>query len=91
MPNYAYRAQDPAAGCDQCQEAFSILQALSEPALESCPQCQVPLRRVIGGSQCLVGRRWNTKQMLSDGNLKRLGFKKMVKEGEGKYRDVLAD
>jgi hypothetical protein len=29
--------------------------------------------------------------MMSDANLKRLGFKKMVNEGGGKFRDVLAD
>lgn len=90
MPTYRYRAVE-AGSCETCAEGFETLQRLSEPALTACPDCQGAVRRVIGKPQNLVNRRWNTKKMLSDGNLKRLGFKKLVKEGDGKYRDVLAD
>lgn len=92
MPNYVYKKKDPqASGCDACSEGFMFMQRLSDDPLERCPECETAIRRAIGRSQCMTNRRWNTKKMLSDGNLKRLGFKKMVKEGDGKYRDVLAD
>ena len=91
MPIYRYRATDPEQGCDRCREAFEELQTLSDPPLAACPDCGLAVRRLVGGGQCVTNRRWNTKKMLSDGNLKRLGFKKLVKEGDGKYRDVLRD
>lgn len=59
------------------------MQALSDDALETCPECEAPIRRVIGGAQCVLNPMWDTKKKLSDGNLKRLGFKKLVKEGDG--------
>ena len=89
MPNYRYRSTDPSE-CDTCAEGFEVLQRLSDDPLDECPKCGVAVRRVIGKTQLSAGR-WKTKKMLSDGNLKRLGFKKLVKEGEGRYVDVLAD
>jgi len=92
VPNYAYRARDPeSSSCDACGEGFEVLQALSDDPLQTCPECEAPVRRVIGGAQCVLNPTWDTKKKLSDGNLKRLGFKKLVKEGDGQYRDVLAD
>jgi putative FmdB family regulatory protein len=92
MPTYLYKSDDPESGCETCAESFELVQRLSEPALEVCPDCGSGVHRIIGRTPvCMTNRRWNTKKMLSDGNLKRLGFKKMVKESDGKYRDVLAD
>ena len=89
MPTYRYRSKDESIDCDTCTEGFEVMQAISEAPLASCPSCDVPIRRVIGRIQALTNRRWNTKKMLSDGNLKRLGFKKMVKQSNGKYIDAL--
>ena len=91
MPNYRYRAAETDSGCPHCSDVFEVLQALSEPPLAECPSCEAKVRRVIGRSECLTNARYNEKKTLSDGNLKRLGFKKLVKEGDGKYRNVLAD
>lgn len=92
MPTYHYRAVEEDAACDECRETFSLLQTLSDPLLEACPKCGAPIRRVIrGASASMTDRRYHTKKMLSDGNLKKLGFKKLVKESDGKYVDVLQD
>lgn len=92
MPNYNYRAAEPEEqSCEHCEAGFQELQALSADPLTECPKCSAPIRRVIQKPQAMTNRRWNTKKMLSDGNLKRLGFKKLVKESDGKYVDVLQD
>ena len=94
MPNYSYKAREPDPACETCHDGFQVMQPLSEDPLESCPECERVIRRVIlrgSAASCMTNRRWNTKKMLSDGNLKRMGFKKYVKEGDGKYRDILAD
>jgi putative FmdB family regulatory protein len=90
MPNYRYRAVEPAE-CETCTPGFEVLQRLSDEPISICPECEAPVRRVIGKTNYVTHQRWNTKKMLSDGNLKRLGFKKMVKESDGKYVDVLQD
>ena len=92
MPTYHYRAVDPEASCEECLEAFGLIQSLSDAKLEVCPACGAPIRRVIrGAGAAMTGRKYETKKMLSDGNLKKLGFKKLVKESDGKYVDVLQD
>jgi putative FmdB family regulatory protein len=92
VPTYHYRAVEEDAACDECRETFSLLHSLSDPLLEACPACEAPIRRVIRrAGTTVVDPRYNTKKMLSDGNLKRMGFKKLVKESDGKYVDVLQD
>jgi len=92
VPTYHYRAVEEDAACDECRETFSLLQSLSDPLLVICPSCESPVRRVIrAAGTTVVDPRYNTKKMLSDGNLKRMGFKKLVKESDGKYVDVLQD
>jgi hypothetical protein len=93
MPTYRYRAVDvEASTCDFCSKpGFETIQKLSEAPVEICPECKESVRRVIGKIECMTNRRWNTKKMLKDDNLKRLGFKKLVKQSDGNYRDVLAD
>ncbi|MGE0708257.1 MAG: FmdB family zinc ribbon protein [Planctomycetota bacterium] len=91
MPSYAYRATTPEESCERCVERFDVVQKLSEAPLERCPDCGHAVRRVIVRSENMTNRRWDSKKQLSDGNLKRLGFKKLVKESDGKYVDVLQD
>lgn len=87
MPTYRYRANEE-TDCTDCTPGFEVLQKLSDEALSECPSCGTQIRRVIGKIQ-FSKRHWNTKKMTSDGNLKRLGFKKLVKQSDGKYVDVL--
>lgn len=93
MPNYIYRRRKDAdvEGCGACADGFEVLQTLSEDPLETCPRCEAPIQRVIGATNFMANRRWDTKKMLSDGNLKKMGFKKLVKQSDGKYKDVLSD
>ena len=92
MPTYHYRAVDSEQSCEACSETFAVTQSISDDKLEVCPKCEAPIRRVIRGAGAAVtNQRWNSKKMLSDGNLKKLGFKKLVKESDGKYVDVLQD
>jgi putative FmdB family regulatory protein len=89
MPTYEYRASDAAKACDSCRELFEVVQAFKDDALAACPDCGAPVGRVISAPTFLS--RGMPKQTLSDGQLKKNGFKKFVKEGDGKYRNVLAD
>ena len=91
MPTYRYRAKEPeSVDCEYCTNpGFETVQTLSEDPIAECPQCKAAVRRVIGRVENWINRRWNTKKMLSDGNLKRLGFKKLEKQSDGKYVDVL--
>jgi len=87
MPTYDYRAQDPEKAPECCAEGFEVVQTMSEAPLEKCPTCGGPLVKVIGAPGFTMR---SEKHVMSDNNLKRAGFKKLVKEGDGKYRNVLA-
>lgn len=41
MPTYAYR-------CTQCDVAFDVVQAFTDAALDTCPECGGRLRKVYG-------------------------------------------
>lgn len=92
MPTYTYIADDAATECPICADGFETVQTLSEPPLTACPTCAQGVHRIVRRTaEVVTNQRWNTKKMLSDGNLKAKGFKKLVKQSDGKYRDVLAD
>ena len=89
MPTYRYRSQGE-QHCESCREGFEVVQALSDSALTVCPDCGVAVRRVVGqGPVCVTSQRWNEKRLLSDDNLRQKGFKKLVKQDNGQYVDVL--
>jgi putative FmdB family regulatory protein len=87
MPTYDYRAQEPEGAPDCCREGFEVVQLMSEAPLEKCPTCGRIVVKIIGAPGVITK---TTKSKLSDKNLKAAGFKKLVKEGDGKYRNVLA-
>ncbi len=87
MPTYDYRALDPDKAPACCAEGFEIVQTMSEAPLEKCPECGAPIHKLIVAPGFVTKQ---TKSKLSDKNLKAAGFKKLVKEGDGKYRNVLA-
>jgi putative FmdB family regulatory protein len=86
MPIYEYRAKDSANACEHCAENFEVTQHISDPPLKVCPVCGRPVRRVI--SAFSVSRTASTRSLLSDKNIKRHGFTKLVNEGDGKFRKV---
>ncbi len=87
MPTYEYRTTDEARACEACREVFEVHQSMRAEPLKRCPRCGGPVERLI--SRCAVNTR-SEKSMLSDRNLKEKGFKKLVKQDDGSYRDVLS-
>ena len=49
MPAYEYR-------CDACETHFERRQKMSDPALESCPQCGGHVKRLISGGAGAITR-----------------------------------
>ena len=86
MPTYEYVATDPQRACEHCREVFELRQSMHDPPLSKCPKCGGPVERII--SRCAVNTR-SEKSMLSDRNLKEKGFKKLVRQDDGSYRNVL--
>ncbi len=86
MPTYEYQAIDPAAGCARCRERFEVRQLMRDEPLQCCPDCGGPVLRLI--SACGISTQ-SERSMLSDSNLKRHGFTKLVNEGGGKFRKTV--
>lgn len=86
MPTYEYQARDKSRACDYCAQSFEVDQRMSDPPVERCPKCGSPVKRVI--SQFSVATGPSTKSLLSDSNIKRHGFTKLVNEGGGKFRKI---
>ena len=87
MPVYDYRATNTAKAADCCREAFEWIQPMSDAALEKCPTCGGPIMRLVSAPGFSTR---GEKSKLSDKNLKKNGFKKLVNEGNGKFRNTLA-
>ncbi len=85
MPIYCYRATDPSSACDHCRQTFEVKQKMSDEPLKECPECGCEIERIIApyGVYFYTDRE---KQMLSDKNLSRMGFTKLVREDKGVYR-----
>ena len=87
MPIYEYQAKDPAKCCPGCARPFEFRHGMHDPPLTACPECGRPVVRVI--STCRIDTRPSVKSQLSDKNLGRLGFTKLVNEGDGKFRKTV--
>ncbi|MFH0983868.1 MAG: zinc ribbon domain-containing protein [Planctomycetota bacterium] len=87
MPIYEYQAKDPAKSCSTCAQPFEALHGMRDPPLAACPNCGRPLVRVV--STFRADTRPSGRSQLSDKNLKRLGFTKLVNEGGGKFRKTV--
>jgi len=87
MPFYEYQAIDLAEGCPHCAAPFEVRQSMSDPPIETCPDCGRKVRRLV--STCRVDTKPSVKTQLGDKNLKRLGFTKLVNEGGGKFRKTV--
>ena len=85
MPTYGYQAK-AARGCDLCRKGFEIVQSMQDAPLEACPDCSAPVQRVI--SVPYINTHPSTRSLLSDKNIKRHGFTKLVNEGGGKFRKL---
>lgn len=87
MPFYTYRARDPEKSCDYCRENFEIFQKIKDDTMVTCPECENQIVRIM--QNVSQGRDDSTKKLLSDDNLKKHGFKKLVNAGGGKFDEVV--
>ena len=84
MPTYAYEAVEKEKGCPSCEAGFEVSHGMQERGPRECPRCGAPVRRCFSAPG-IIGR-FSEKSTLSDANLKRTGFKKLINEGDGKFR-----
>jgi putative FmdB family regulatory protein len=87
MPTYIYEAAPGEKGCPACRAGFEVIHGMNEPAPTECPRCGGRIRRRLTAPG-IIGR-FSEKSTLSDSNLKRHGFKKLVNEGDGKFKVTL--
>ena len=85
VPTYVYQAK--AKGCSFCRDSFEHRQSISADPLEKCLECGASVERVICVPFVQTGK--SDKSVLSDKNLKKHGFTKLVNEGDGKFRKTL--
>ena len=79
MPIYEYQASEESKSCAYCRNGFEILQNLSEPALEVCPECGQRVTKQISAPS--VG----ASQSSLDDRAKSAGFHKLEKRDKGTY------
>ncbi len=47
MPLYEYITTDPEKGCRICRKGFELRRPLDRPALEVCPLCRNPVKKLV--------------------------------------------
>ena len=85
MPTYTYQAAGE-KGCEMCADGFDVTQSFKDDPVRECPGCGVAVERRFTPPN--VNTRPSTKSVMSDENLKRKGFTKLVNEGGGKFRKI---
>ncbi|NWK56913.1 zinc ribbon domain-containing protein [Verrucomicrobiaceae bacterium N1E253] len=83
MPLYEYISQhpdDPERSCRICARGFELRRPVDREALESCPLCKHPVRKVI--SQVSTPR---VVKPFSTVDAKKAGFTVLEKRDEGVY------
>lgn len=87
MPFYTYKAKKTDSSCAKCSGTFEILQQIKDSALEVCPECKNCVVRIIHPAAQVKDS--STSKTLSDDNLKKHGFKKLVNAGGGKFEEAV--
>ena len=77
MAVYEYEHIDDACALG---EVFEVTQPMSDKPLVKCPKCSGPVRKLIS--------RINISTPKSNGELRDLGFTKLVKRDDGVYENV---
>jgi putative FmdB family regulatory protein len=54
MPIYEYEASSPRTACRKCRSPFEVLQGPGEQALNQCPVCGNPVRKIISWCRSAV-------------------------------------
>ena len=84
MPLYEYITTDPGKGCRICQKGFELRRPLDRPALEACPLCRNPVKK-------LVSRGITSPQItkpLSVSDAKKAGFTVLERRDQGTYEKL---
>lgn len=83
MPTYVYACPEGAKGCPACLAGFDVLLGMNEPGPATCPRCGAKVERRISAPGLVT--KHNERNILSDSNLKRHGFKTLRNEGSGRF------
>jgi len=77
MPIYEYEHID-----EPCERGrtFEVRQSLGDSALAVCPRCKGPVRKILSRVAIATPK--------TDGDLKDLGFTKLVRRDDGVYENV---
>ncbi len=77
MPIYEYQPTEE--GCKRCSGGFEVFQQMNEEPLESCPDCDTPVEKLVSSFGT------GPKDVLSNRNLEQHGFSKLRKTNDGNY------
>ncbi len=77
MPVYEY--EHTQKGCKR-GSVFEVKQSIHDTPLSKCPQCRTPVRRILSAPFIACQK--------SNGELRDLGFTKLVKRDDGVYENV---
>ncbi len=86
MPIYEYLSEaphEPGRSCRVCSRGFELRRPVDRPALEVCPLCKNPVRKVIS--------KVNTPRIakpLSVTDAKKAGFTVLQKRDQGVYEKL---
>jgi putative FmdB family regulatory protein len=83
VPIYEYIAEDPEHSCRICAKGFELNRPIDRPALETCPMCRKPVRKLI--SQVSTPR---LTKPLSVSEAKSAGFTILEKRDTGVYEKL---
>ena len=84
MPLYEYITTDPEKGCRICRKGFEIRRPLTRPALEACPLCRNPVKKLV--SRGITSPKITKPLSVSDA--KKAGFTVLEKCDEGTYEKL---
>lgn len=83
MPIYEYITEDPEKGCRICKRGFELRRPVDRPALEACPLCKNPVKKLI--------TRVHTPKILkplSVTDAKKAGFTVLERRDKGVYEKL---
>jgi predicted nucleic acid-binding Zn ribbon protein len=83
VPIYEYVAEDAEKSCRICSKGFELQRPVDRPALEVCPMCKNPVRKLI--SQVTTPR---ITKPLSVSDAKSAGFTILQKRDTGVYEKL---
>lgn len=84
MPIYEYIAVEEDQGCRVCSKGFELRRPVTRPALENCPLCRTPVKKLI--SSGINSPKVTAPLSVSDA--KRAGFTVLEKRDQGVYEKL---